>query len=274
MASISDIVKRAKEVKLSSMSSEQDSSAELQGGKNSISVSFNNIKYTSTKVIPVTNETLTENRVIAQNKEDPNSVPFSMLRTKVLREMRSNGWSSLAISAPTPGAGKSLVATNLAVSIAMEANQTVLLVDMDLRQPSVHRYFSLEPELGIQDYLESNAPISDIMFNPGIERLSVVPGRKRMLNSSETLATPLVKSLTEELKRRYESRIIIYDLPPYLVSDDVLVFLPYIDCSLLVVESGVNTKEEIEQSCKAASCRPFLGVVLNKDVAQKKVRVY
>lgn len=274
MASISDVVKKAKETKISSMAGTRSSPEMPREEKYSDPRAFNNIKYTSTKVIPVSSKTLSENRVIAQNKEDPGSVPFSMLRTKVLHEMRSNGWNALAVSAPTPGAGKSLVATNLAVSIAMEANQTVLLVDMDLRQPSVHKYFSVEPEFGIQDYLEGGVPISDIMFNPGVEKLSVLPGRERMLNSSETLSTPLVKSLTEELKNRYDSRIIIYDLPPYLVSDDALVFLSYIDCSLLVVESGVNTKDEIQESLKIANIKPLLGTVLNKDTNNKKIHIY
>ncbi|WP_419810564.1 CpsD/CapB family tyrosine-protein kinase [Bacterioplanoides sp.] len=275
MASISDVVKRAKEAKVNPVVGERNSDKELRKVHSTEDDgSFNNIKYTSTKVIPVAHKTLSENRIIAHNKEDPASVPFSMLRTKVLHEMRANEWSTLAISAPTPGAGKSLVATNLAISIAMEANQTVLLVDMDLRQPSVHQYFSVEPELGIQDFLERGVPISDIMFNPGIERLSVLPGRKRMLNSSEALATPMVKALTKELKNRYESRIIIYDLPPYLVNDDALVFLPYIDCSLLVVESGVSTKEEIEESLHLAQIKPMLGTVLNKYVQSKKINVY
>ncbi|MGH1429592.1 MAG: CpsD/CapB family tyrosine-protein kinase [Neptuniibacter sp.] len=231
-------------------------------------------EYTNTKVIKVDNETLIANRVIAQNKEDPRSTPFHMLRAKVLSELRKNNWSTLAISAPTPGAGKSLVTVNLAMSIAMEANQTVLVVDMDLRQPSIHQYFSIDPEYGVQDYIESDIEIEKMMINPGVERLSVLPGRKRMLNSSEKLASPQIKQLTEELKSRYESRIVIYDLPPLLVSDDVMVFLPYVDCSLLVVESGKNTQEEIDESLKLTSVKPMLGVVLNKEIEYKNMYLY
>ena len=233
-----------------------------------------NIEYTNTQVINVSNETLTENRVIAQNKEDPRSTPFHMLRAKVLQDLRKNDWSTIAISAPTPGAGKSLVTVNLAMSIAMEVNQTVLIVDMDLRQPSLHKYFSLKPEYGVQDYIQNDIGIQDMLINPGVERLSILPGRERMLNSSEKLASPKIKALTEELKNRYKSRIVIYDLPPLLVSDDVMVFLPYVDCSLLVVESGVNTQEEIEASMKLAEVKPLLGTVLNKEVEYKNVYVY
>jgi capsular exopolysaccharide synthesis family protein len=197
-----------------------------------------------------------------------------MLRAKVLQDLRKNDWSTIAISAPTPGAGKSLVTVNLAMSIAMEVNQTVLIVDMDLRQPSLHEYFSFEPEYGVQDYIQNDIELQDIMVNPGVERLSILPGRKRMLNSSEKLASPKIRALTEELKSRYKSRIVIYDLPPLLVSDDVMVFLPYVDCSLLVVESGVNTQDEIEASMKLAEVKPLLGTVLNKEVEYKNLYVY
>ena len=270
MISISDVVKKAKETKLAAdgvvvqVSDNQPSKKGL----------FSNIEYTQTKVVPVSNETLTNNRVVAQNKEDPRSIPFAMLRAKVLKELRDNNWNSFAVSAPTAGAGKSLVAVNLAMSIAMEANQTVLLVDMDLRQPSVHKYFSIEPEFGVQDYLEHDISLADVMINPGVERLSIIAGRKRVINSSEALAMPRAEALADELKERYDSRIIIYDLPPYLVSDDAMVFLPRVDCSLLVVESGVNTKEEIEESLKIANLKPVLGTVLNKEAKQKRLTVY
>ncbi|TCK07533.1 CpsD/CapB family tyrosine-protein kinase [Marinobacterium mangrovicola] len=232
------------------------------------------IEYTTTRVINVDRSAMLENRVVSLEKENPDSIAFSMLRTKVLSEMRANDWTSLAISAPTPGAGKSLVAVNLAVSIALEANQTVLLVDMDLRQPSIHRYFGIEPKYGITDHLGSNVSLGEIMFNPGIERISVIPGRKRIVNSSETLASLKVKELVAELKSRYQKRLVIFDLPPYLVSDDALVFLPYVDCSLLVVESGKNNKYEIEESLSMAKVRPLIGTILNKDRAFKKINVY
>ncbi|WP_432472304.1 CpsD/CapB family tyrosine-protein kinase [Amphritea sp. HPY] len=266
MATIDDVVKQAKRARRKS--------AKRKNSPQSSEEIISDINYSTTKVINVDNETLTKNRVIAQNKEDPRSTPFHMLRTKVLRELRDNDWNSIAISAPTPGAGKSLVTVNLAMSIAMETNQTVLIVDMDLRKPSIHKYFSFEPEYGVQDYIENNASVEDVMINPGIERLVVMPGRMRTLNSAEQLASPKLKALTEELKNKYKSRVIIYDLPPLLVSDDVMVFLPNVDCSLLVVESGVNTKEEIESSIGMLDQKPLLGTVLNKEIEQKKIYVY
>ena len=78
---------------------------------------------------------LSENRLIAGNRSDPRATSFRMLRTQVLHAMRENDWTSLAVTGPSSGIGKSLVATNLAISISLEVNQTVLLVDVDLRRP-------------------------------------------------------------------------------------------------------------------------------------------
>ncbi|WP_290703277.1 CpsD/CapB family tyrosine-protein kinase [Amphritea sp.] len=266
MASIDDVVKQAKKAKRKSRN--KKSAAEINSDK------VTDISYSKTRIINVDNEILTNNRVIAQNKEDPRSTPFHMLRTKVLRELRDNDWNSIAISAPTPGAGKSLVTVNLAMSIAMETNQTVLIVDMDLRKPSIHKYFSFEPEYGLQDFIDGNASVEDIMINPGIDRLVIMPGRKRVLNSSEQLSSPMLRTLTEELKNKYESRVILYDLPPLLVSDDVMAFLPNVDSSLLVIESGQNTKEEIEASIAMLEQKPLLGTILNKELKAPKLYIY
>lgn len=230
--------------------------------------------YRETRVEPVSQETLRQNRVIAGDKSDARSNPFHMLRTQVLQKMRDNGWRTLAISAPTPKAGKSLVSVNLAISIAMDVNQTVLLVDMDLRRPSIHKYFSISPSEGVQDYVNGKHDLPKMLINPGIDRLVLLPGGNSTLHSAELLSTPQIADLVKELRERYESRIIIFDMPPMLVADDVMVFLPYVDCSLLVVEEGSNTKEEIQKSLFMLENFPLIGTVLNKAEEASQNLVY
>ncbi len=227
--------------------------------------------YADTKVVPINKETLIKNRVIANDKTDARAVRFQMLRAKILKIMRKKGWNTLGISAPTAGSGKSLTSANLACSIAMEGNQSVLLVDMDLRKPSVHKYFDLDPEHGIQDVLDQGMPIHKTLINPGLDRLVILPGVKGVLNSSEQISTPFVKGLILEFKRRYANRIVIFDLPPALAGDDVMVFMPYIDCSILVVENGANVREDIEEALNVLKEKPVLGTVLNKAVTTKDV---
>ncbi|RLT95704.1 MAG: exopolysaccharide biosynthesis protein [Ketobacter sp.] len=231
-------------------------------------------QYTNTRTVEVTPETLLANRIIAQGNVDPRAKRFQVLRTKILQQMRKKNWNTLAITAPTEGAGKSLVAANLAVSMAMEGNQTVLLVDMDLSKPSIHRYFGFQPEHGIHDYFDGSSGIEEILVHPGIERLVLLPGKRGIVNSSEQISSPMVKHLVQELKARYESRLVIFDLPPTLVSDEVLVFLPYVDCSLLVVEAGKNTPKEVENALEAVGTNPLLGTVLNKSDQAKDLPIY
>ena len=114
------------------------------------------ISYSQTKVVNVPNHQLERKRIIAGFYNNPQSAVFRMLRTQVLKQMRSNRWQTLAVTSPTAGEGKSVVAANLAMAIAMELNQTVLLVDMDLRNPSISNYFGLNAQVGLKDYLSGD----------------------------------------------------------------------------------------------------------------------
>ena len=153
------------------------------------------IKYSQTKTIKISKSALTENRIVAGNQSDPRATYFRMLRTQVLQAMRENDWSSLAITGPLAGVGKSLVATNLAISISMEVNQTVLLVDLDLRRPALHKYFNFKPKLGLLDYLNGDAVLPDLLVNPGFKRLVLLPGRGSTSESSELLSSPRMLDL-------------------------------------------------------------------------------
>lgn len=146
-------------------------------------------------------------------------------------------WPSPATS-PSLGNGKTVTAINLAISLAREVNQTVLLVDLDLKRPAIGRYFVDGPTRGISDYVSHDAELADLLIHPGIERLVVLPGNESFAHSSEILSSPRMTQLVEELKSRYEDRLIIFDMPPVLASDDVIAFLPYLDAVMLVAEDG------------------------------------
>lgn len=223
-----------------------------------------NIVYSSSRVVEMDPTTLRKNRVIVGMEPGPVTDAYRLLRTQVLQRMRENNWNTLAIVSPTSHAGKCLTAVNLAVSMAMEVNQTVLLVDLDLRNPHVHTYFDYVPEKGISDFLKHGTPLNEIMFNPSIERLVVLPGRERMHNSSETLSAPKMVSLVEELKTRYPGRFVLFNLPPFLTTDDVLAFSPYVDAVLLVVEEGKTTSDELVQAKSLLQTVNIIGTVLNK----------
>ena len=148
--------------------------------------------------------------------------------------------------------------------MARGVNHSVVLVDLDLRRPSIHSFFYTDQQPGISEYLLEGIELSDILFNPGIERLIVLPGNKFFTNSSEILTSPKVVQLVEELKTRYQNRIVIFDLPPLLSCDDVIAFSPYIDAILLVVEEGVTKKEELKRAYELLENTNIIGTVLNK----------
>lgn len=225
------------------------------------------VHYTQTAVVSMDAAHLERHRVVSHQKTHPASWAFDVLRTQVLQKMDENGWRTLAITSPSVESGKTVVAINLAMSIAQQTNRTALLVDFDLRRPSVARYLGLNRSLSLNDFLDGHVNIEEALVNPGIERFVVLPANQPVTGASEVLSSAKVGNLIGELRERYSDRIVIFDLPPVLAADDVMTVLPRIDCVLMVVGSGVSTQSEVEEAMGRLSKANLLGVVLNKDEA-------
>src|SRR3990172_1094728 len=150
----------------------------------------------------------------------------------------------------------------------MEVGYTVLLVDADLRHPDVNNYFGLEPEYGLSDYLMSDKPIAELLLKPaGIQGLVILPGGKPLPNSVEMLNSPKMSRLVEELKTRYPSRIILFDLPPLLATADAIAFAPYVHAALLVLEEGKTPMQDAQRATELLKDTHLIGVVLNKSLS-------
>ena len=126
------------------------------------------------------------------------SVTFDVLRTQILQKMEERGWRTLAITSPTPAVGKTVVAINLAMSIVQKTNKTAMLVDFDLRRPKVGAYLGIPMENALNDLLDGTAEIPDVLVNPGMPRLVVLPTRSPVKNSSETLSSKKIADLIKE----------------------------------------------------------------------------
>ena len=223
------------------------------------------IVYTRTRSLDIPLDVLRQRRVMAAYDKGPFVDAFKILRTQVMQRLRANDWNVVGVTSPGHGEGKTLTAVNLAVSLAMETSQTVLLVDADLRSPSIHEVFGLHYCPGLADYLLDNQPVEDLLVHPGIGRFVLLPGGRAISNSTEILTSPKMLALVEEFKNRYPSRIIIFDLPPLLHTADVLAFSPYTDALLFVVEEGKTTAEQLQRALLLVkNSRPVLGTVLNK----------
>lgn len=223
-----------------------------------------NIVYTRTRSVELSPALLREKRIMLGGEATPCLDAYKVLRTQVLQRMQQNGWNALAITSPGHGEGKTVTAVNLAVSLAREVDMTVLLVDADLRKPHLHRFFGIASEPGLSDHLMANTPIEEVLVHPNIGHFIVLPGGKPLLNSSEMLASRKMADMVHELKSRYPSRYIIFDLPPLLNAADVLAFSPHVDAALLVIEDARTSRDDVVRAAQLLGSAHLLGTVLNK----------
>ena len=215
---------------------------------------------------------LRERRIITGDEGDESSQAYKVLRTRVWHQMRTNGWQSLGVTSANPGEGKSLTAINLAINLAMmEIGRKIILVDLDMRRPSLCSYLGISPEYGVSDYLVGGVPLHKVMVDIGIERFVLIPGTASLANSSEILSSPRMARLMQELRSLFPSRIIIFDLPPVLATDDVLAMASHMNAFLLVIEEGKTLSKDLTKVVELLKDANLVGTVLNKsqDPTQK-----
>jgi protein-tyrosine kinase len=228
-------------------------------------VSYQHMDYSVTRKVEFDDADLKSKLILAGFAHDKRAEAYRQLRSQILKKMRTENWQTIAIVSPTSGNGKTLTAINLAIALSLEVNQTVLLVDLDLKNPSIAKTFGIDDiQYGLVDVMQEKTSLENILINPGFSRLVIVPGVPQERHTSEMLSSPAMQRLQMELKNRYTDRIIVYDLPALLTSDDALVFAPTADCVLLVLEDGGATEEELQQSLKLLEGANIIGSVINK----------
>jgi len=216
------------------------------------------------KLVSVSDEVRQTNRLVAAVAGHPLQDRYRMLRSRILEEMQANKWKVLAVTSPTPGCGKTLTATNIAITIARDPNHSAVLVDADLRHPSVHSLFGYEPEFGLNDYFSDDVPLNKILFKPDMQGLTVLPGRSALYESAEMLGSPKLASLLRELRSQDPGRIIVLDVAPVLSMDDALVLKSALDCVVMVVAAGETKKDDLLRALEQLDPVPVIGSVLNK----------
>ncbi len=219
--------------------------------------------YTETAVLPHNQRRVSEQRLIADDFKNPAADVYRLLRAQVLQRMKKLNVTTLAVTSAKGGAGTTTTATNLAISIALDVNQTVLLVDLNLRDPSIHRRFGVTPSKGIDDYLAGQCALKDCLVNPGLARLVVLPARIAKGDAAEMMSSPRMNALVKELRGRYADRVIIFDTPPLLDSGETLGFLPNVDAALFVARSGQTTKHELDRAAGLLTGYRVIGTLLN-----------
>jgi Mrp family chromosome partitioning ATPase len=209
---------------------------------------------------------LESKRIIAPNIEDPRSKSFDMLRTQVLQSMEMKSWHVVGVTSPTAGCGKTVVATNLALSIARQPDRSVLLVDMDLQKPQVANYLGLKCDRGLVSVLEGRTDLPNSIIQAHIrkQKIWVLPCEASTLSSSEWIASRSMHALMQDIRQDFRNWTVIFDLPPVLTGDDVLSILPQLDCVLFVAAVGTTTVSEIKEATRHLESTSIVRVVLNK----------
>jgi protein-tyrosine kinase len=217
---------------------------------------------------------LEKHRIVAHQKHNPNSGAFDLLRTQVLHKMSRNGWNTLGVVSPSPGAGKTVVSINLALSIAQLKDRTSILLDFDLRRPSVFDYLGVKSEPSLNEVLAGEADFGEALVSPLLPTMSVIAANRPVPNSAELLSSAQMTSLLEEVKGRYADRVVIVDLPPILNADDAIAVMPNLDCILVVVGSGMSSRRELEDTLRYLPTTNLIGTVLNKAQIGNEISSY
>lgn len=193
------------------------------------------------------------------------SVPLDMLRTKVLQLMRDNGWKRLAITSPNSSCGKTTTSLNLAFGIARQLEHAPILIEMDLRRPNLASTLGMpKTDLQFSKVLEGEAPIASQLRRIGAN-LAVGANASPARHPSELLQSDTMKAALEEIEASYAPSLLIFDMPPMLVSDDMIGFADSVDCVLLVAAAESTTIKELDDCERELGERTnVLGVVLNK----------
>lgn len=214
---------------------------------------------------------LERERILAPGAAGEHGAPYKLLRTQTLKRLDQLGANTLAVVSPTAADGKTLTAINLAIAIAATAGRTALVVDFDLRNPSLAGRFGFEPAVGVEECLESRRPIHEALIKvAGYERLTLLPAKSRVEQSSELLSASRVGEIVAEMRARYANRVILFDLPPVLQADDALAFSQHMQAALLVVGERHTKREDVARSLELLRDTPVVGTVLNQSRTREK----
>lgn len=221
--------------------------------------------------IPVNDALLDENLIITATRHDPAHATFDVLRTRLVQTLSAKGWSRVAITSPTAACGKSFVAMNLAITLSRYDSCKTVLMDLDMRRPSVARVLGVESPGSMGAFLRGERSVqqhfrrfADNSLKIG-KTLAVGMNDRAEPYAAELLQHADTRARIEELEYQLAPNILLYDLPPALVQDDVIAFRHMYD-GVLIIASGAQTNatEVNEVLRRLGDDVPLLGVVLNK----------
>jgi len=203
--------------------------------------------------------------IVVLQEESAISEQYKILREQLKRLRTEVGIRTIAVTSPVKRDGKTTVAVNLAAAIALEYEEKVILVDADLRAPSIHRYFKSDNNQGLREFLSSNlrGNIRSLVHDTHVNGLRYIPAGKPTRFASELLAKQKMRRLIEEVHLEFPGHMVIIDSPPVLATPDPLVLSRMVDGVIMVIRAGKTPKDYLAKAVNAFSTNKILGVVLN-----------
>jgi exopolysaccharide/PEP-CTERM locus tyrosine autokinase len=181
----------------------------------------------------------------------------------------------IMITSAVPGEGKTQLAANLAMSIAMELDHTVLLVDADVARPSMPGRLGFGQERGLLDVLtDRTLKLNQVLLRTNIEKLTLLPAGTQHPRATELLASDSMNRLLDEMAQRYSERIIIFDSPPLLVTTEARALASHMGQVILVVKAESTTQAEVKSAVAALENCPVKMVLLNQATGQQEGHGY
>ena len=215
-----------------------------------------------------------ETMVVINDPLSPMAEEYRKLKEALVKMTKRERFENvIAVTSATVAEGKSMTAVNLAACLASEYDHTVLLIDADLRRPTVHKYLNLGAHKGLSDCLREGLEVGDLLLKTGIGKLSVLPAGTPVANPVELFSSETMRRLFREMKTRYGDRYIIIDTPPVLPFAETRSIASIADGFVLVVKEGMPTLDQIQETIDALDNK-VLGIVYNGAKAQNRSSYY
>jgi Mrp family chromosome partitioning ATPase len=217
---------------------------------------------------------LRERRVILPADATAAGHAYRMLRTQLLRRVRDAGAKVIGVVSAVDGEGKTLTAVNLALNLAADPSQTVLLVDLDLRRPMIASLLGLAVENGLESVLGTEAGAVDVVCRiDAFERVYVLPTLAPLPDAYAALANPRTHEMLRNLHNLEGGPLLLLDLPPILLSEDVLTIAPALDGVIVVASEGRTRRTDLARVAELIGRLPILATVLNR-ASESEQRAY
>ena len=211
---------------------------------------------------PISTGTLDMHLAAALAPQSLAAEQYRSLRTRIKRAENGRAVRTIVVTSPNKGDGKSLTAANLAITMAQEFQQRVLLVDADLRRPAVHKLFGFQEGPGLSDVLMGAAELNQVLIEVPDYHLTLLPAGSLPSHPAELLGSAAMRRVLDTLRTRFDR--ILLDMPPVAPLADLHIVAPMADGLLMIVRAGVTPKPAIERALAGLDVTKVLGLVLNE----------